>query len=50
MGILVQNSFTGELFPVDKFVIEKVLKFNQRRDIYWTSRCQTIYDMILSGI
>lgn len=54
--LLVANSFTGELFPVDKFVVnltisKKLLIDEDLGNLLpsWTERNQTIYDLMMAG-
>ncbi len=52
--VLVANSFTGELFPVDQFTVTIVLrlweqKLAGRKNTPWHERHQTILDLLLAG-
>ena len=46
--LLVANSYTGELFPVDKTVVSNVIEY-AKNGSYWSDRMQTIYDLLMAG-
>lgn len=49
-GIFVANSYTGELFPVDRYVVNKICTAVQRSQaMMWSPRTSTILDLLLAG-